>query len=193
MNQWWQYWPNYFGSAECDKIVELAQQLQEIDGQIGHAAGVAKADSRVRRSKIRWIPRFDPKFFQLFGTMELLFNEANRNAFGFDLTMFYEVQFTQYDEEDEGKYDWHHDTMWVSKKLQRRKLSMVIQLSDPNDYDGGQFEISNEDCDQPPNPKDILGKGTVIVFPSFLRHRVTSVTRGRRHSLVSWYEGPYFR
>ena len=125
--------------------------------------------------------------------MELLFNEANRNAFGFDLKMFTEIQFTEYSEKDLGTYDWHHDTAWVSPKLFRRKLSLVIQLTDPDEYEGGRFEISKDDCTECPDPEKLKPKGTVIIFPSFLRHRVTPVTKGTRNSLVSWMEGPYFR
>lgn len=193
MNQWWQYWPKYFDATECDKVIELASKRKAVEGQIGHTISQVNTDHSVRRSKIRWLPRYDPKFFQLFGTMELLFNEANRNAFGFDLSMFHEIQFTEYHAENEGTYDWHHDTTWVSSKLQRRKLSMVIQLSDPSEYSGGRFELSSRDCDEVPDPEAILGKGTVIIFPSFLRHRVTPVTKGCRYSLVTWMEGPYFR
>ena len=193
MNQWWQYWPSYFKPEECEKIIELAQTIPAVDGKIGHAADIVETNHNVRRSKIRWLPRYDGRFFNLFGAMEILFNEGNRNAFGFDLSMFTEIQFTEYAAENEGKYDWHHDTTWVSSKLQRRKLSMVIQLTDPANYDGGRFEMSKDDCDEVPAPDKILPQGTVIMFPSFLRHRVTSVTRGTRHSLVSWMEGPYFR
>jgi PKHD-type hydroxylase len=193
MNQWWQYWPGYFKSEECDKIIELAKTLPERDAKIGHASDTAELNANVRRSKIRWIPRYDTRFFQLFGSMELLLNEANRNAFGFDLTMFHEIQFTEYNAKDQGTYNWHHDTTWVSSKLVRRKLSLVIQLSDPKDYEGGRFEISKDDCDECPDPEKITGRGTVIIFPSFLRHRVTPVTTGIRYSLVSWMEGPYFR
>ena len=193
MNQWWQYWPRYFNAEECDKIIELALKHKPMEGKIGHATGVVNSNHNVRRSTVRWLPRYDPNFFQLFGTIDLLFNKANRNAFGFDLSMFHEIQFTEYDSSDKGTYSWHHDTVWTSSKLERRKLSMVIQLTEPEEYDGGRFEISTEDCKEPPDPQAILQRGSVIVFPSFLKHRVTPVTRGRRYSLVTWMEGPYFR
>jgi PKHD-type hydroxylase len=72
-----------------------------------------------------------------------------------------------------------------------RKLSLIIQLTDPSEYEGGDFQF---DSDIPqPDPAEIKQRGTVIVFPSFLRHRVTPVTSGVRRSLVSWVEGPKFR
>lgn len=193
MNQWWQYWSGYFGPMECDKLIEIAQRFPAVDGKIGHATDKVINDVSVRRSKLRWLPRYDPTLFSFFGRLELLFQEANCNAFGFDLTMFREVQYTEYHAADAGTYDWHHDTTWTSRKLQRRKLSLVVQLSDPSTYEGGRFEMSKADCDEVPNSEKLLPRGTVIIFPSFLRHRVTPVTLGSRLSLVTWYEGPYFR
>ena len=69
-----------------------------------------------------------------------------------------------------------------------RKLSIVIQLSDPKDYDGGDFEFFDEGG----NGK-FRGKGSVLVFPSVHMHRVTEVTSGVRYSLVSWAEGLRWR
>lgn len=193
VNQWWQYWQSRFNSDYCDKIIELAKQLPAVDATIGHGSDKSVTDKGYRRSQVRWLPRFDGRFFGLFGDMELMFREANKNAFGFDLSLFHEIQFTEYHGSNEGHYDWHHDTFWTGNKLSRRKLSMVIQLSDPADYDGGRFEVCPRDCDCPPDANAIVNRGTVIVFPSFLHHRVTPVTRGTRYSLVSWYEGPCFR
>jgi PKHD-type hydroxylase len=193
MNQWWQYWPRHFSNEDCDKIIELALSLPVVDGRIGYGSDEAIENSDYRRSKIRWLPRFDGRFFGLFGNMQLLFQEGNRNAFGFDLSMFHEIQFTEYHATDHGKYDWHHDTTWTGSSLERRKLSMVIQLSDSADYEGGDFEMYRDDCDQVPDAQAIRQRGTVIMFPSFLRHRVIPVTKGLRYSLVSWHEGPAFR
>ena len=193
MNQWWQYWTGHFKPEECDKLIELAETLPVVGARVGTDIELAKENHNIRRSQIRWIPRFDSRFFHLFGSMELLFHEANRNAFGFDLTLFHEIQFTEYDAKDKGMYGWHHDTTWASTRLMRRKLSMVVQLTDPDLYVGGRFEFNSEACGECPQPEKILPRGMVIVFPSFLEHRVTPVTSGVRNSLVTWMEGPYFR
>jgi PKHD-type hydroxylase len=63
-------------------------------------------------------------------------------------------------------------------------------LSDPSDYEGGRFEFDNT---LPQLPDEAFKKGSVIVFPSFHKHRVTPVTSGIRHSLVTWVEGPHWR
>jgi len=191
MHQWWRYWPGYFSPEDCTKIVEMAMTLPVVNGQIGEETTVT--DSKMRRSSIRWIPRFDLRFFPLCGNLELLFREGNRHAFGFDLTAFHSIQFTEYYATNEGFYDWHQDATWTSPLLVRRKLSLVVQLSDPADYEGGRLEFKKEDCGETPKPETILPQGTVIVFPSFLHHRVTPVTSGTRYSLVTWIEGPSFR
>lgn len=193
VNQWWQYWPGHFSAEDCDKIIELALTLPVQEAKMGYGGDQSFTNTEYRRSKLRWIPRFDGRFFGLFGNMQLLFQEGNRNAFGFDLSMFHDIQFTEYHATDQGKYDWHHDTTWTGHTLQRRKLSMVIQLSNSEDYEGGNFEMYKDDCDQVPDAQAIRQRGTVIMFPSFLRHRVTPVTKGLRYSLVSWHEGPCFR
>jgi len=193
MNQWWQYWPSKFSSEFCDQIVNAAKEFPAVDALIGHGGNKAVNDTNYRRSSLRWLPRFDSRFFSLVGTMEMLFHEGNKNAFGFDLSLFHELQFTEYHATNSGHYHWHHDTHWGGSKLIQRKLSMVVQLSDPANYDGGDFEVNIEDCQEAPDAKAIRAKGTVIIFPAFLRHRVTAVTRGTRYSLVSWYEGPCFR
>jgi PKHD-type hydroxylase len=70
-----------------------------------------------------------------------------------------------------------------------RKLSMVLQLSDPSEYDGGdlEFYVQSEPI------KAEKKKGIVYVFPSWVLHRVTPVTRGTRRSLVMWIAGPKFK
>ena len=117
--------------------------------------------------------------------------DANSLCFGFDIVKDFQVQFGEYKGEDEGFYDWHKDVYFVTDKLLDRKLSIVIQLSDKSEYSGGklEFEIDGEII----SFDAFENKGSVIVFPSFIRHRVTPVTKGVRHSLVAWIKGPNFR
>jgi len=69
-----------------------------------------------------------------------------------------------------------------------RKLSLVLQLSDPKDYEGGELilHLSEEPTVVPKK------QGYVTIFPSFVLHEVTPVTSGTRHSLVSWISGKPF-
>lgn len=79
---------------------------------------------------------------------------------------------------------WHSD---VNKQhMQPRQLSASIQLSTPSDYEGGELQFSPSDilCNVPKT------QGTIVLFPSWLTHRVTPVTAGLRWSLVVWAHGP---
>ena len=66
---------------------------------------------------------------------------------------------------------------------------MSIQLSDSDDYEGGDLELMFR---EEPVKLDRT-RGTLVAFPSFMLHRVTPVTRGTRWSLVAWITGPRWR
>ena len=114
--------------------------------------------------------------------------EANRLAFNVDLAKQLEVQLVEYQADREDYYDWHHDVQWNGSSGLDRKLSMTIQLTDPQDYDGGDFQF-----EEIMTTADFRAQGTVLVFPAYLRHRITPVTRGTRRALVAWTFGPKWR
>jgi PKHD-type hydroxylase len=116
--------------------------------------------------------------------------KSNRTNFGFDITSMNEIQYTEYHAEAGGKYGWHHDVFWENTMPFDRKLSIVVQLSDPKDYEGGEFEFFGMPS---PNTNDWKPRGSLLIFPSFFQHRVLPITRGTRISLVSWIEGPKWR
>jgi PKHD-type hydroxylase len=195
MNQWWQMWAAYFSPEECEKIIELGLALPVADATIGHG-GRSNVDTGMRRSQVRWFNRGAEDYQWLFRRLENCFQCANVNAFNFELTYFREVQFTEYDASYEGKYDWHEDGTWCRNHPTRRKLSVCVQLSGSADYEGGNLEVDSKQVggeNNLPKKAALRSLGTTLVFPSFLKHRVTPVTSGKRYSLVSWYEGPPFR
>lgn len=195
MNQWWQLWTEFFTPDECKKIIGLSLLRSPTEATIGHG-GESNKDTNIRRSVVRWLDRRDAELDWIMQKVEYAFQVANANAFQFDLTYFHEVQFTEYTDEQEGKYDWHEDISWTRNSPSRRKLSIVAQLSPENDYVGGDLEVSESQVngkENLPNSGALRKQGSVFVFPSFLTHRVTPLVRGTRYSLVSWYEGPAFR
>ena len=118
--------------------------------------------------------------------MQHYFKTANRSAFGFDIDY---LPHSQYGEYTEGSfYNWHHDIDWKADSAYDRKLSIVIQLSDESDYEGGNFEFKEMGT-----PEGFRAQGSVLVFPSYLVHRVSEITKGTRRSLVNWIEGPRWR
>jgi PKHD-type hydroxylase len=114
--------------------------------------------------------------------------KANINAFNVDVKNQVEIQFTEYTAEQSDHYDWHHDVHWSGETDFDRKISITLQLSDPKEYDGGDFEF-----DEINTNADFKTKGTLLIFPSYLRHRVLPVTSGVRRSLVAWFWGPKWK
>jgi len=175
-----------FVSAIPDaQIVELRARLdaKELrDAEVGSVAGTVDTD--IRRSKIFWLPKTD-EFVEIYKLFQELISKCNKEFYQFHLTEITEhIQYTVYNESDQGHYDWHID---MGPDKAHRKLSLVCQLSEPSEYEGGELQINTG--------KIIVAekeKGTVILFPSYLMHRVTPVTKGTRRSLVLWIEGPAF-
>jgi PKHD-type hydroxylase len=93
------------------------------------------------------------------------------------------LQIAEY--ESGGHYDWHVDI--GADITSGRKISASVQLSDGNGYEGGELEFLNVDSMDFPR-----SLGSVIIFPSYLPHRVKPVTRGIRRSLVVWVHGNPF-
>jgi PKHD-type hydroxylase len=111
---------------------------------------------------------------------------ANKNMWNFDIWGYQDgFQYTVY-YGDGGHYDWHAD---LGPGISNRKISCVLQLSDPGEYEGGDLQM-NPGGNILTVPK---GLGTLCFFPSFLLHRVTPLNGGVRKSLVNWFCGANFR
>lgn len=187
MNQLWQFWSGVLNDQFIEHIINTGMKFPAVDASIGFDGSTNKEG--YRSSTNRWIPVNADK--AISETLWWYGKEANKNAFGFYIDDLVDIQFTEYHAVNNGKYDWHHDTFWGNPTTYDRKISIVIQLSDPKDYEGGDFQLDSQY--EQPNPESIKKKGSVIVFPSFIPHRVTPVTKGTRRSLVTWIQGPKFR
>jgi len=140
-----------------------------------------------RRAQIQWLhPAQLPWMFE---RLAIALTAINQRHFGFDLWGFCDpLQLSRY-QAGSGQHDWHTDRgTWASGRAPR-KLSMVLQLSDPDTYSGGDLELQ---AGREPLCAD-RSAGCLHVFPTFVVHRVSPVTAGVRHSLVGWVCGPRFR
>lgn len=176
--------PDALSPDECDALIAAVQTHQMKD------AGLVKGQTAhdIRRAEIGWLDDI-PDSAWVMDRMIGLVAKANRDGFGFDLTDFGEsAQVARYGAERQGHFDWHSDIgagNWAAK----RKLTVVVQLSDPQDYEGGALEL-RPDSNLATAPR---ARGLATVFPSFVLHRVTPVTAGTRWSLTLWAHGPQFR
>lgn len=188
MKHWWQSFNSAFTPDECKWLVEYGLTHKPVTATVGHG-GKSVVDDHLRRSTVRWLSRSDPNLATLYDRISCMALKANAIAFGFDIAGFHEVQFTEYHADVEGTYGWHEDNNWTKGTPFDRKLSMVIQLSDKEDYTGGKLELTHD-----PLPAGTFeNQGDAIFFPAFNRHRVTPVKLGVRYSLVTWFVGPKFR
>jgi len=172
-----------FTDEEISRIIELGEKFYEL----GEAAtGGNVKNSEIRQSQVSWIPlNGDTQW--IYDRIRDIVVPINGQYFQFDLFGFVEhLQYTVYGDKD-AHYTWHIDKGRM--QTSPRKLSVVIQLSDPSEYDGGNLQFMTG-CD-PENAKK--EKGMLYAFPSWVLHRVTPVSGGIRRSLVVWLSGPKFK
>ena len=204
------YW--YFESALppkiCDDIIEYGKSQQEQIALTGNydPEKVSEDDINQRNSDVCWIG--EPWLYEILNPF---IHTANESAgWNFQWEWNEVAQFTHY---KKGQfYNWHFDDWGGAYKDKDkdpdsnlstdnknytgkiRKLSSIIQLTDPKKYSGGELEFCFPDA-KPDNKKrtriceEFKPRGSIIIFPSFLYHRIKKVTRGERNSLVCWSLG----
>lgn len=175
--------PEAVNDSFIDEVFKSKTEL--FDGYTGLTE--AKKDDR-RKSKICFL-NGHVRHHKIYSVLSDIFYEANKSVFNYDIDHIETVQFTEYTDQYAGKFDEHTDSFneLIDGEWQR-KLSISIQLTDPSEYQGGDLVFTEFD-----EQFDTKKKGTAIVFSSFAKHKVTPVTKGCRHSLVSWCLGPDFR
>lgn len=195
-NSWGKYWflnchpnqshilkDNVFSFDQISEILTIGRRFSREDATTGNN----QLNSAIRRSKVSWISPNQVTEW-IYRNLTDAVNEVNDNFFKYDLTMIENLQFTYYKEQESSFYTKHVDPI-VWNNPHNRKLSFVVQLSDPSEYDGGDLKLHYSD--QPiVVPKQ---RGLVTFFPSFVLHEVTEVTRGDRYTLVGWVHGPAFK
>jgi PKHD-type hydroxylase len=173
------FWNKAFSKEECQTIINIAKNKGLIKGK-------TKGDLKdVRDSNISWLYPIDDMEWVFRRVTDITLN-LNERFFKFDLFGLNEgFQFTNY-EAPSGKYGKHVDR---GINIPVRKLSISIQLTNPDDYEGGELYLYEDD------KGTLMDKtqGTLILFPSYVLHEVMPVTKGERNSLVTWVTGKQFK
>ncbi|OWU85193.1 oxidoreductase [Oceanicola sp. 22II-s10i] len=176
--------PDAFSAAECDRLCALAEAAPSAEARLVGA----QRDHNIRRADLVWLDDLPDTGWVMDRLIDVV-RVANRDVFDFALTDFSESpQIASYGAEKAGHFDWHAD-IGDGRLAARRKLTLVVQLSEPGDYEGGVLEVM-------PTSAVLTARrerGTAALFPAFALHRVTPVTQGRRRSLTVWAHGPAFR
>lgn len=179
----------------------------QIDSSIGGSDGNRELDRSYRHSRNCWIST--DHWFS--GFLWYYIQRTNRENFCYDLTTI-DSETIQYTEYGPGQYyNWHIDqgidTLHKPSQLcgydsnisndlsilqgeYVRKISFSLQLSDPEDYTGGELQFMNFQGKSFFAPKQ---RGTLIMFDFRIQHRVRKVRSGMRKSLVGWVVGPRWK
>jgi len=198
-----------FSEIPSEMIDILVKDLEKYDESIKKSVvrDELRAEKDIRKSKNAWV--YSNTW--VGGFIWYYINRANRENFMYDI-MDIDSGTIQYTEYERGEYyNWHVDddldrclmngnvlsssdnhgeTISTLNGEYVRKLSFSIQLSDPEDYEGGELEFIGGDDKPFAAPKQ---KGTIIIFDSRTKHRVCEVKSGIRKSLVGWIVGPRWR
>jgi len=177
----WIMWEEALSEELVNEIIEAAKEAEPQKAST-FRTGEGEEDGH-RKTQIRWLQ--DEKYKPLTEQMMWYIEKANEH-FNVKVSYLPPLQFTEY--KDIGyHYGMHHDIDWNRQDGMHRKVSIVVQLSDPEDYEGGELTFSHT---QNPDPVALAKKGTVICFLSYFEHGVAPITKGSRTSLVGWAEGP---
>lgn len=175
-------WESALSEQFCTAVLNEVDWATAKQATVTSENVVANPDTRV--TDIVWQPPIQPLGCIARAYMDMANQSANWN---YVTTSQENVQLSRYRSTNKGHYDWHMDADAPIDGIQR-KLSCVILLSDASDIEGGELLIKDLD-----HPNLLTKRGSIIVFPSFVDHKVTPVTKGVRYTAVSWISGPSFK
>jgi PKHD-type hydroxylase len=189
----------------CDEIIKSGKQQESKLGLTGATSQKdlerlskkeKKKKFRTRHSDVSWL-----NAPWIYNAILPFLNKANKAAgWNFEHSRAEDCQFTIYTKNHH--YTWHcdgwHQPYDSSSPYQGlvRKLSLSVSLSNPNEYKGGELQFDFRNCAAGKNIHTcdaMKEKGSIVIFPSFVWHRVTPVTEGTRYSLVNWIVGKNFK
>jgi PKHD-type hydroxylase len=178
----WQY-AAAFTPSDCQAIIDTHFKKEAVaEAMTGDLVNQSVNDHR--KTNICWIPENDPVVLYLFNQALIANSKAN---WGFEIDSCEQGQLGEYT--PGGHYDWHADEEFFNKeKGKHRKVSLVMQLSDPDTYEGGDLLVGLKE-----EARALRQQGSIIVFPSEMQHKVTPVIKGTRYSIVLWASGPVMR
>ena len=201
----------YFTDLPADVVNIIERDVSEkFDMNMGESRLDGNAVNKDKRNSYNaWIPTTH----WVGGFLWHYVQRANRENFLYDLRCI-DAESMQYTRYAEGQYyTWHNDSglavhykpvsngdhKETDKKHQDfinentelvRKLSFTLQLSDPDDYEGGNVQLLDETGKSYIAPRQ---RGCIILFDSRTQHRVLKVTKGTRKSIVGWVVGPRWK
>ena len=177
-------WKDVFTAKELAAIEALGEALMPMRAEI---TGRKDRTDHMRITRVAWMERNSGTAW-LYARLEEMVMHLNQQFYRFDLYGVVEAfQYTVYDGQEGGHYNWHVDL--GGSDVEPRKISLSLQLSDPSRYEGCDLVLEAGNGAYAAE----RARGTLIAFPSYVLHRVTPIESGTRKSLVIWVSGPEFR
>jgi PKHD-type hydroxylase len=176
----WVIFQDRLSDEDCDALIEDARSFAPVP------TTVVGSSTTHRRGVVRKLP-WEQRTEWIYNLLWCAASVANDAHYQLDISGI--VRMPEYVEYDQalGRFDWHNDYSHESE-LAPRKLTVIIQLSHADEYQGGVLQAF--DVVESPIPRE---RGTIVIMPSFVYHRVTQVTSGCRRIIVSWIGGPKLR
>ena len=178
------YKENFLSDKECDGLVESLDTEELTDATV-----VGDYDNHPVNKNVRKVLNIDFHDENLFKRLNGAIQVANTQYFNYKIDSIDTLRFLKYG--IGGTYNWHTD--YGRNQCSMRKLTAIIQLSEETDYEGGDFEFGITNTEGTGLITGNRTKGCLLVFPSFLSHRVTPITKGTRYSIITWMEGNTFK
>ena len=188
--------PGLVSERDCERIIAAGEAAELSEGTVQY-----DPTDQVRSSSVAWL--YDtPEHTWLFDRLTNFVGYVNRRLWNWDIGRPESLQYTSYGPDQ--YYKWHadqHERPYAANERWgglTRKVSLSVMLNDGDEYEGGDFEIEHlgETPDRLRKRIESLtggrGRGSMIIFPSHLYHRITPVNSGVRKSLVAWFLGPPF-
>jgi PKHD-type hydroxylase len=183
MNGEWCYFKSHLKKDFCDEIIKNALTIDDF---------VKFVEDDERSCKVREISNSDWRFAELFNVLWRTQIEANKSFFNVHVTNLKEIKFIEYGEEYSGLSRFQYrDLNWADGSKFQNKISCFINLSDSDSYLGGDFRFS--DLNIHPTYSDIRLQGSLLYYPSFLEYKTDPIIRGKKYSLIAFFEGPEWR
>jgi len=177
--------PAAVAAPVCDRIMAYGGGHTLVPGPLhNNMTDERFYDAQIRMTSVGWIKTRDWIFDLVKG-----FADRVNDEWGFDLNDADHMQYAVYRRND--FFEWHKDILRVRHGT-IRKVSVVLQLSAPDQYRGGRLQFLDDDFGQF-TPDEFVPQGSIAVFSSLLKHRVTPIKEGERRSLTAWFKGPAFR
>jgi PKHD-type hydroxylase len=167
-----------FTKEECEKIQASCIEDLWLPSKVIGEKSLHKSTRQKLRGEIAGFP---------FDNIRSVTKTVNDDIYDFRLLGIIDQDFPQVFKYAEGDYyNWH---MEINPMAPSRKLSFIVNLSDPADYEGGEIEFLNMNS----SSFTVNEQGSCLVFPSFLTYKINPVTKGSKQIIVGHVHGALFR